>query len=131
MRKISWSRKWQPTLVFLPGESNGQRSLAGYSPRDHKESDTVGQPSVHTHTHTHTHTKPCGYSELLQECRIIESWGQGLALQRNIQQHTINSEYREHGIQQERGNFILCVISEMLISINKGAVYLTPLNHTL
>ena len=86
---------------------------------------------THTHTHTHTHTKPCGYSELLQECRIIESWGQGLALQRNIQQHTINSEYREHGIQQERGNFILCVISEMLISINKGAVYLTPLNHTL
>ena len=30
--KIPWRRKWQPTLVFLPGESHGQRSLAGYSP---------------------------------------------------------------------------------------------------
>ena len=26
-----WRREWQPTLVFLPGESHGQRSLAGYS----------------------------------------------------------------------------------------------------
>ena len=29
-RKIPWRRKWQPTLVFLPGESHGQRSLPGY-----------------------------------------------------------------------------------------------------
>jgi len=31
VRKISWRRKWQPTPIFLPGESHGQRSLAGYS----------------------------------------------------------------------------------------------------
>ena len=30
--KILWRRKWQPTPVFLPGESHGQRSLVGYSP---------------------------------------------------------------------------------------------------
>ena len=30
--KLPWRRKWQPTPVFLPGESHGQRSLAGYSP---------------------------------------------------------------------------------------------------
>jgi len=30
VRKISWRRKWQPTPVFLPAESHGQRSLAGY-----------------------------------------------------------------------------------------------------
>ena len=30
--KIPWRRKQQPTPVFLPGESHGQRSLAGYSP---------------------------------------------------------------------------------------------------
>ena len=30
--KISWRTAWQPTPVFLPGESHGQRSLAGYSP---------------------------------------------------------------------------------------------------
>ena len=32
VRKIPWRRKWQPTPVFLPGESHGQRSLAGDSP---------------------------------------------------------------------------------------------------
>ena len=30
--KISWRRAWQPTPVFLPGESHGQRPLEGYSP---------------------------------------------------------------------------------------------------
>ena len=30
--KIPWRRKWQPTLVFLPGESHGQRNLVGYGP---------------------------------------------------------------------------------------------------
>ena len=29
---IPWRRKWQLTPVYLPGESHGQRSLAGYSP---------------------------------------------------------------------------------------------------
>ena len=37
--KIPWSRKWQPTPVFLLGKSHGQRSLAGYSPWGCKESD--------------------------------------------------------------------------------------------
>ena len=31
VRKIPWKRKWQPTPVFLPGKSYGQRILAGYS----------------------------------------------------------------------------------------------------
>ena len=39
--KIPWRRTWQPTPVFLPGESYGQRSLAGYSPQGRKESDTT------------------------------------------------------------------------------------------
>ena len=30
--RLQWRRKWQPTPVSLPGESHGQRSLAGYSP---------------------------------------------------------------------------------------------------
>ena len=30
--KIFWRRAWQPTPVFLPGQSHGQRSLAGYNP---------------------------------------------------------------------------------------------------
>ena len=36
--KIPWRREWQPTPVFLPGESHGQRSLAGYSPWGRQES---------------------------------------------------------------------------------------------
>ena len=39
--KIPWRRKWQPTAAFLPGESHGQRSLAGYSPGGRRESDTT------------------------------------------------------------------------------------------
>ena len=38
---LSWRRKWQPIPVFLPGKFHGQRSLAGYSPWDCKESDTT------------------------------------------------------------------------------------------
>ena len=42
VRKIPWRRDWQPTLVFLPGESQGQRSLVGsQSPWGHKELDTT------------------------------------------------------------------------------------------
>ena len=39
--KIPWRRTWQPTAVFLPGKSHGQRSLVGYSPYNCKESDTT------------------------------------------------------------------------------------------
>ena len=35
---IPWRREWEPTQVFLPGESHGQRSLVGQSPWGHKES---------------------------------------------------------------------------------------------
>ena len=39
--EIPRRQAWQPTPVFLSGESHGQRSLAGYSPWGHKESDTT------------------------------------------------------------------------------------------
>jgi len=41
-----WIRKWQPTPVFLPGKSNGQRSLAEWSPQSCKESDMTEQLST-------------------------------------------------------------------------------------
>ena len=37
--KIPWRRKLQPIPIFLPGDSHGQRSLAGCHPWGHKESD--------------------------------------------------------------------------------------------
>ena len=40
VRKITWRRKCQPTLAFLPGKSHRQRRLAGYGAWGHKESDT-------------------------------------------------------------------------------------------
>ena len=36
-----WRRKWQPTLVFLPGKSHGQRNLGSYSPWGCKELDMI------------------------------------------------------------------------------------------
>ena len=41
VRKIPWRKEWQPTSVFLSGNSHGWRSLVGYSPWGHKESDTT------------------------------------------------------------------------------------------
>ena len=45
--KLPWRRAWLPTPVLLPGESQGQRSLAGYSPWGRKESDTT-EATQHT-----------------------------------------------------------------------------------
>ena len=50
VRKIPWRRAWQPTPVFLPGESHKQRSLVGYRPWGPKESGTtepLKRPSTH------------------------------------------------------------------------------------
>ena len=53
-----------PTPVFLPGESHGQRSLAGYSPWGHKESDTTEATGTTTEWSL-GRTKP---SALSKEC---------------------------------------------------------------
>ena len=45
--KIPWRRKWQPTLIFLPGKSHGQTSLGDY--RAHGVAK--GQVRLTTHTH--------------------------------------------------------------------------------
>ena len=39
--KSPWRRAWQPTPVFMPGESHGQRGLLGYGPQGRKESDVT------------------------------------------------------------------------------------------
>ena len=55
--KIPWSRKRQPTPVFLHGKIHRQRSLAGYSPWRHKQSYTAKRMSMQT-------------CNLLQECLL-------------------------------------------------------------
>ena len=52
VRKIPWKRKWQPTSVFWPGKSHGQRSLVGYSPWGCKESDIAEQITAATVSQT-------------------------------------------------------------------------------
>ena len=49
--KIPWRRAWQPTPGFLPGESHGQRSLAGYSPQGCKQQDMTEATYVITCNH--------------------------------------------------------------------------------
>ena len=51
--KIPWRRAWQPSPVFLPGESRGQRSLVGYSPWGRMESQSVGHEWSDRHTHVY------------------------------------------------------------------------------
>ena len=54
--KMPWRRAWQPTSVFLPGKSHGQRSLAGYSPWGRKEMDMTCD-WAHTHTRVYVYTR--------------------------------------------------------------------------
>ena len=53
VRKVPWRRTWQPTPVFLPGKSQGLRSLVGYSPQGHKELNMI-EATKNAHTHIHT-----------------------------------------------------------------------------
>ena len=57
VRKISWRRIWQPTPVFLPGESSGQRRLVGYRPQGCTELDTTEA----TQSSQHIHMAQCLY----------------------------------------------------------------------
>ena len=50
--RFPWSKKWQPTPVFLPGKFHGQRSLVGYSPWGHKELDMTEHVCTHGEIHS-------------------------------------------------------------------------------
>ena len=63
--RVNWRRKWQPSPVFLPGEFHGQRSLVGYNPWGHKESDTIERI-----THTHKSQMVTGLVGKCKELRL-------------------------------------------------------------
>ena len=46
-------KKWQPTPVFLPGKSHGQRTLVRYGPWGPKKSDTTSRPTTHIYIFIH------------------------------------------------------------------------------
>ena len=102
VRKIFWRRAWQPTPVFLPGESHGQRSQLGYSPRGCKKLDTAEQltlfsrckmpnPDIHLHrcpTHTHTHS-------LSLTIKLVQDWkiSINICFKKQILKHAENEAY--------------------------------------
>ena len=53
---MHWRRKWQPTLVFLPGESQGRGSLVGCRLWGRTESDTTEATQQQQHSWKHRHT---------------------------------------------------------------------------
>ena len=78
--KIPWRRKWQPTPVFLPGESHGQRSLMGYSPWGHKESDTTEHTHRKTQNSQQTPNFTTYWSNLFYFLAALGLWGSMWAL---------------------------------------------------
>ena len=62
VRKIHWRRKWQPTPVFLPRESHGQRSLVGFCPWGHKVQRVTEFPHQGSKSHP-----------LQWKCRVLTS----------------------------------------------------------
>ena len=60
VRKIPWRRAWQPTPVFLPGKSHGQRCLAGFSPGCCKLSNMTEQLSKSITVKRKSKDKGCG-----------------------------------------------------------------------
>ena len=68
---IPWSRKGQPIPVFLPRNSQGQRSMGGYSPWACKELDTTERLSTHIITHILTHIPT--HSLLISPCDNLGS----------------------------------------------------------
>ena len=73
VRKIPWRRAEQPTPVFLPGESHGQRSLVGYSPRGRKELDMMEVTCTHAHMECVAGVFPvlCMCAKTLQLCPTL------------------------------------------------------------
>ena len=64
--KISWSRKYKPTPVFLPGELHGERSLVGYNPWHHEELDRTKHACMH-------HIKLWGLAMRQETCMYVKS----------------------------------------------------------
>ena len=46
VRKISWSRNWQPAPIFLPGKFHGQKNLVGYNLWGREGSDTAKHTNI-------------------------------------------------------------------------------------
>ena len=89
-REISQRRQWHPTPVLLPGKFHGWRSLAGYSPQGHQESDVT---KVTQHAHTYT-----GYRQIT--LHITVQCGHENEL--STAAHSIMGELYKHNIKEKQ-----------------------------
>ena len=75
--KIPWRRAWQPTKVFLPGKSHGQRNLAGYSSWGRKELDmteaTEHASKMKVNSFSHKGWTRITFPQRRQEARLLLS----------------------------------------------------------
>ena len=80
----SWSRrrKWQPTSVFLPGESHGQRNLADYSPWGRKESDMFEKLTHIPENHHISYLQNQMQAEYVQTISSISSFNKKKSISR-------------------------------------------------
>ena len=81
VRKIPWRRAQQPTPVFLPGESHGQRSLVDYSPYSRGESDTT------EHTHMHASAVLPGKHKVAHACLHLAAGASNFTNPRTLKTH--------------------------------------------
>ena len=80
-REDPLEKEWQPTPVLLPGKSHGQRSLVGYSPWGHKESDTTERLHLHPNTvlyKIHFGTIDSEHPHIIRLIpKVLQKWHQG------------------------------------------------------
>ena len=69
-----WRRAWQPTPVFLPGESHGQRSLEGYSPRGWLNAKTWASEQFRAAFELPSYPYPRTLANLPFEIKILSAW---------------------------------------------------------
>ena len=78
--KIPWRRSWQLPPAFLPGESHGQRSLAGYSPEGHKKTQLKwlsSSSSIRSTSYPIIQPRPLSLLQL-SESQYLSTWGLGV-----------------------------------------------------
>jgi len=82
--KIPWKRAWQPSPVFLPGESHGPRNVVGYSPWGCKESDMSEQITGETQKSIYTNglQRSADFRNFFRPLRTRLPSGDGWQLQR-------------------------------------------------
>ena len=144
--KIPWRRKWQPTPVFLPEESHGQRSPVGYSPKGRKElnitkvtrtwtyitqyvwTSLVAQTVKHLPTKLETRVQSLGWEDLLEKEMETHSnilawkipWTEepGRLQSMGLQSPTWLSDFASRELQK---NTVQC-LSKWLILLNAAVV---------